>query len=103
MTTPPPTGDPELDRALAEMAAQTAKFEEVSRLLQETRGRGESAGGQVAVEITPQGSLAALHIDPRAMRLGSKALTEAIVEAYRLAEEDVTGRSFDIARTVTET
>ncbi|TDD19196.1 YbaB/EbfC family nucleoid-associated protein [Nonomuraea diastatica] len=101
MITPPPTGDPELDRVLAEMAAQTAGFEEISRLLQETRGRGESAGGQVAVEVTPAGSLAALHIDPRAMRLGSRALSEAIVEAYRLAEEDVTGQSFDIARTAT--
>ncbi|MFI6738351.1 YbaB/EbfC family nucleoid-associated protein [Nonomuraea sp. NPDC050451] len=99
MTTPR-TGDPELDRALAEMAARTAELEEVSRLLEETRGRGESAGGQVAVELKPTGSLAGLRIDPRAMRLGSQALADAIVEAFRRAEDDVAGQSYDLARTV---
>ncbi|MEQ4725778.1 YbaB/EbfC family nucleoid-associated protein [Nonomuraea sp. B19D2] len=98
--TSPHTGDPEIDRALAEMAAQTARFEEVSRLLEETRGRGESAGGQVAVELRHTGSLAGLHIDPRAMRLGSQALADAILEAFRLAEEDMAGQSYDLARTV---
>ncbi|TYB65389.1 YbaB/EbfC family nucleoid-associated protein [Nonomuraea sp. PA05] len=102
MTTPPRTGDPELDRALAEMAAGTARLEEVSRLLRETTGRGESAGGQVAVELTATGSLAGLHIDPRALRLGSHALVEAITEAFRQAEEDVAGRSHDLARTAFE-
>ncbi|MET9242822.1 YbaB/EbfC family nucleoid-associated protein [Nonomuraea sp. NPDC003709] len=99
MTTPR-TGDPELDRALAEMAARTAELEEVSRLLEETRGRGESAGGQVVVELKPTGSLAGLRIDPRAMRLGSQALADAIVEAFRLAEDDVAGQSYDLAKTV---
>ncbi|GAA3203102.1 YbaB/EbfC family nucleoid-associated protein [Nonomuraea helvata] len=102
MTTPH-TGDPEIDRALAEMAAQTARFEEVSRRLEETRGRGQSAGGQVVVELRHTGSLAALRIDPRALRLGSQALTDAIVEAFRLAEEDVTGQSYDLAKTMFDT
>ncbi|MFC5831804.1 YbaB/EbfC family nucleoid-associated protein [Nonomuraea insulae] len=102
MTTPPRTGDPELDRALAEMAAQTSRLEEVSRLLGETRGRGESAGGQVAVELAGTGTLADLHIDPRALRLGSKALVEAIKEAFGRAEEDVAERSHALARTVFE-
>ncbi|GAA2210902.1 hypothetical protein GCM10009850_063610 [Nonomuraea monospora] len=102
MMTPPRTGDPELDRALAEMAASTARLEEVSRLLRETTGRGESLGGQVAVELTATGSLAGLHIDPRALRLGSQALIEAITEAFRQAEEDVAGRSHDLARTAFE-
>jgi DNA-binding protein YbaB len=102
MTTPPPTGDPELDRALAEMAALTAGFEEVRRRMEDTRGRGESAGGQVAVELTPTGSLAALHIDPRALRLGSQALAEAIMEAFGKAEEDVAGQSYELAKTLFE-
>ncbi|MFG1704338.1 YbaB/EbfC family nucleoid-associated protein [Nonomuraea sp. M3C6] len=101
MTTPR-SGDPEIDRALAELAARTAGFEEVSRGLEEIRGRGESAGGQVAVELTPTGSLAALRIDPRAMRLGSQDLAEAIVEAFGQAEEDVAAQSFDLARTLFE-
>jgi DNA-binding protein YbaB len=84
------------------MAALTAGFEEVRRRMEEARGRGESAGGQVAVELTPTGSLAALHIDPRAMRLGSQALTEAVLDAFRKAEEDVAGQSFDLAKTLFE-
>jgi DNA-binding protein YbaB len=96
------SGDPEIDRALAELAAHAAGFEEATRLLAETRGRGESAGGQVAVELSPNGSLTALRIDPRALRLGSQALAEAVIEAYRRAEEDVAGQSFDVARTLFE-
>jgi DNA-binding protein YbaB len=103
MTTPPRTGDPELDRALADLAAGTARLEEVSRLLRETTGHGESAGGQVAVELSATGSLVGLHLDPRALRLGSQALAEAIMEAFRRAEEDVAGRSHDLARTAFET
>ncbi|MFC4116933.1 YbaB/EbfC family nucleoid-associated protein [Nonomuraea zeae] len=102
MTTPPRTGDPELDRALAEMAALTAGFEDVRRRVEETRGRGESAGGQVAIELTSAGSLAALRIDPRALRLGSQALAEAVMEAFRKAEEDVAGQSFELARALFE-
>ncbi|NJP88329.1 YbaB/EbfC family nucleoid-associated protein [Nonomuraea sp. FMUSA5-5] len=98
-TTPPRTGDPELDHALAELAARTTRLEEVSRLLSETTGRGESAGGQVAVELSATGSLAGLHLDPRALRLGSHGLEEAITEAFRRAEEDVARRSHDLART----
>ncbi|UBU17510.1 YbaB/EbfC family nucleoid-associated protein [Nonomuraea gerenzanensis] len=102
MTTPPRTGDPELDRAIAELAARTTRLEEVGRLLRETTGRGESAGGQVAVELSATGSLAGLHLDPRALRLGSQALAEAITEAFRRAEEDVAARSHDLARTAFE-
>jgi DNA-binding protein YbaB len=98
----PSTGDPEIDRAIAELAAHTARFEEMSRLLEQTRGRGESAGGQVTVEVSPTGALAGLRIDPRAMRMGSQALVEAVLEAYRKAEEDVAGRSFDVTRTLFE-
>ena len=45
-------------------------------------------GGQVEVEVLPSGALSSLRIESRAMRLGSQALTEAILEAARQAEKD---------------
>ncbi|MEV6862255.1 YbaB/EbfC family nucleoid-associated protein [Streptosporangium subroseum] len=86
------TGDPEIDRALSQLMAQTAGFEEVRRQIDEARGRGEGANGQVTVEVLATGSLRALRIDPRAMRLGSEVLAEAILEAVRQAEEDASNQ-----------
>ncbi|MCG5220526.1 YbaB/EbfC family nucleoid-associated protein [Streptosporangium sp. KLBMP 9127] len=88
-----PTGDPELDRMLSALGEQTARFEKVGRDLAETRGTGEAAGGQVVVEVCADGSLKDLRIDPRAMRLGSAALAEAILGAARAAQQDVAGRA----------
>ncbi|MGW0811056.1 YbaB/EbfC family nucleoid-associated protein [Nonomuraea sp. NPDC002799] len=98
----PSTGDPEIDRALAELAAQTAGLDEARRKIEETKGRGESVRGQVVVEVGASGSLVSLHIDPRAMRLGSQALAEAITEAFGLAEQDVADKSFGLARELFE-
>jgi DNA-binding protein YbaB len=88
-----PTGDPEVDEVLEALAAQSARFEAVGRRLSETRGRGESEDGRVIVEALPGGSLVALRIDPRAMRLGSEALAEAILAAARRAEADAADRA----------
>jgi DNA-binding protein YbaB len=90
----PSTGDPEIDRAVAELMARTAGLEEASRRLEHLRGRGASADGQVRVEVEPGVTLASLHIGPRAMRLGSEALAGAIMEAVRRAEEDLADHTF---------
>jgi DNA-binding protein YbaB len=92
--TMPSTGDPEIDRAVAELMARTADLEETGRRLEHLRGRGASADGQVRVEVEPGATLASLHIAPRAMRLGSEALTDAIMEAVRQAEEDLAAHTF---------
>ncbi|MDF2709533.1 MAG: hypothetical protein K0R62_5185 [Nonomuraea muscovyensis] len=92
------SGDPEIDRMLAQLAQQTELLEEVGRSLEEARGRGVAADGQVQVEVLPSGGLAALRIAPRAMRLGSEELAEAIMEAARRAEEDVTGQAFAVTQ-----
>lgn len=92
MTTPQEpfqrTGDPEIDHGLAQLAAQMAGLEEVGRQLGEVSGHGEGADGQVVVKVLPSGSLASVRIDPRALRLGSEALAEAIMTAARQAEDD---------------
>jgi DNA-binding protein YbaB len=88
-----PTGDPEFDRMLSALGEQTARFEKVGRELAETRGKGQAAGGRVMVEVSADGSLQDLKIDPRAMRLGSEVLAEAIMCAARDAQHDVAGRT----------
>ncbi|MCA2223168.1 YbaB/EbfC family nucleoid-associated protein [Nonomuraea sp. NPDC052129] len=98
----PRSGDPEIDRALAQLAVQTAQFEEVGRRLESARGRGVAADGQVTVEVLPSGGLASVHIAPRAMRLGSEALCEALMEAARQAEDDVTAQTFTATQALFE-
>ncbi|MFG3442115.1 YbaB/EbfC family nucleoid-associated protein [Nonomuraea sp. NPDC047897] len=97
MTTPR-SGDPEIDRMLAQLAEQTELLEEVGRGLEAARGHGEAADGLVRVEVLPSGGLAAVRIAPRAMRLGSEELAEAIMEAARQAEEDVTGQTLAVTQ-----
>jgi DNA-binding protein YbaB len=82
------TGDPEADRLLAGIWEQTNRMEEVGQSLAETRGRGEAADGHVQVEVLASGELAALRLDPRALRLGSEALAEAILAASGEAARD---------------
>ncbi|MEU7856573.1 YbaB/EbfC family nucleoid-associated protein [Nonomuraea sp. NPDC049141] len=96
----PTSGDPEIDRALAQLAAQTAQLEEVGRRLESARGRGVAADGQVTVEVLPSGGLASVRIAPRAMRLGSEALSDALMEAARQAEEDVSAQTFAATQTI---
>ncbi|MFC6083142.1 YbaB/EbfC family nucleoid-associated protein [Sphaerisporangium aureirubrum] len=93
-----PTGDPEVDQVLETLAVQTAQFEEVGRRLSATLGRGEAEDGRVVVEVRTGGSLASLHIDPRALRLGSEALAEAILRAAKDAETNVASRAEAVMR-----
>ncbi|WP_424535173.1 YbaB/EbfC family nucleoid-associated protein [Sphaerisporangium viridialbum] len=94
----PSTGDREVDAVLEALATQSARFQEAGQRLSETRGRGEAEEGRVVVEVLPSGSLAALRIDPRAMRLGSEALAEAILRAAREAEGDAAERAESLMR-----
>ncbi|GGL10667.1 hypothetical protein Sme01_16000 [Sphaerisporangium melleum] len=87
------SGDPQVDEVLEALAAQSAMFEAAGRRMAETRGQGEAEDGRVVVEVSPGGSLVSLRIDPRAMRLGSEALAEAIIAAARQAEQDAARRA----------
>lgn len=53
----------------------------------DVRGAGEAANGQVRADVGPDGLLAALHVDPRALRLGSQELARQIVVAVRTAQQ----------------
>jgi DNA-binding protein YbaB len=60
------------------------------------RGEGTSADGRVVVEVMPSGALAALKIDPRAMRLGSEALAEQIMAASRDAAQSASEQTNEL-------
>ena len=69
------------------------KFEEIGALedqMKDVRGTGTAEDGKVEVVAAPGGVLLEVNINPRAMRLGSEALGEAIIEASRAAAVDAT-------------
>lgn len=57
--------------------------------LAEARGSGEAAGGLVRAEVDGTGDLVGLVIEPKAMRLASEDLAEAVREAIGLARTQV--------------
>jgi DNA-binding protein YbaB len=59
---------------------------EISRFTQ-ARASGEAANGMVRLAIDGTGDLVELTIDPRAMRLPSTDLADAVREAFRTARD----------------
>lgn len=82
------TGDEELARLLRGYQRELAEIEDLRDRIASVEGRGEAAGGRVVVNVTQTGALAGVTIDPRAMRLGSEQLAEAIMEAASAATRD---------------
>ncbi|MEU4830824.1 YbaB/EbfC family nucleoid-associated protein [Streptosporangium sp. NPDC023615] len=81
------TGNPEVDRLVEGFDALSLQYEGMLKELGDLRARGEAADGLVSVEVAPGGALLGVDINPRAMRLGSEALSEAIMEAVTAASQ----------------
>ncbi|MFI6455287.1 YbaB/EbfC family nucleoid-associated protein [Streptosporangium amethystogenes] len=81
-------GDEELDRLLERFHHEVTGLEELQKSTSEVRGRGEAAQGRVTAETSLTGALTGLTIDPRAIRLGSGELAEAILQAADEAARD---------------
>ncbi|SEH02900.1 YbaB/EbfC DNA-binding family protein [Nonomuraea solani] len=92
------TGDLELDRIMAEFQANSQEFSEVIGLAGEIAGEAASPDDKVRVRVSSSGQLTALHIDPRAMRLGSRELAETIMDLSMRATEDAARRLMDVTR-----
>ncbi|MFI6598243.1 YbaB/EbfC family nucleoid-associated protein [Nonomuraea sp. NPDC050536] len=82
----------EFGRLLDEFRDEVRPLDDLQEEVAAIRGHGEAAGGQVRAEALPNGALAGLRLDPRALRMGADALAEAIVEAATLAATDVTAK-----------
>jgi DNA-binding protein YbaB len=84
------SGNLELDRHLQALTAALDKAGGLQARLAELRGVGSAADGLVEVNVGPGGGLTDLRLDPRAMRLDSGSLREAILDAARQATEQLT-------------
>ncbi|WP_166427650.1 YbaB/EbfC family nucleoid-associated protein [Nonomuraea mesophila] len=89
-------GDQELDRLLSGYREDVAALERLNDQVTAVRGRGRAAQGRVVAEVTQTGGLTGLTIDPRAMRLGSDALAEAILEAAGAAAREAEQAAADL-------
>ncbi len=80
--------DLNLDRMQQRAGSELAKVQNLRERLGTMVGRAEAADGRVKVEYAPTG-LSMLEIDPRAMRMASTDLADAIKTAVRKAEADL--------------
>ncbi|TDC02224.1 hypothetical protein E1267_29915 [Nonomuraea longispora] len=89
-------GDQALGRLLSGYREDVAALERLNDQVTAVRGRGRAAQGRVVAEVTQTGGLTGLSIDPRAMRLGSAALAQAILEAAGEAARDAEQAAADL-------
>ncbi|MBB6347858.1 YbaB/EbfC family nucleoid-associated protein [Nonomuraea muscovyensis] len=82
------SGDEELDRLLEQFSGEITALEELQGRIAGVRGRGADDQGRVIAETSLTGALVGLTIDPRAMRLGSAELAEAVLRAAGQATAD---------------
>jgi DNA-binding protein YbaB len=97
------TGDPELDRLMTEFQANSREFSDVITGIGDVVGQAASTDDKVRVRVSASGQLVGLHIDPRAMRLGSQELVEKIMELSGRATEDAARRVLELTRPYLET
>ncbi|MFG1948419.1 YbaB/EbfC family nucleoid-associated protein [Nonomuraea sp. NPDC048826] len=93
-----PTGDPELDRLMTEFRANSQEFSDVMGQVGEVVGRAATQDDRIQVRVSASGQLTALHIDPRAMRMGSRELADTIMDLSRRAAEDAARRLMEVTR-----
>ena len=82
--------DPEdLERITARAEEMLARVDELRSEIDVAVGRGEAADGQVRVTAGASGRLMEVVLAPRAMRLDSQKLADAVLEAAQRAQDDV--------------
>ncbi|MFG3438917.1 YbaB/EbfC family nucleoid-associated protein [Nonomuraea sp. NPDC047897] len=84
----PASGDEELDRLLEQFSGDITALQQLQQRIADVRGHGVSEQGRVTAETSLTGALVGLTIDPRAMRLGSAELAEAVLRAAGRATAD---------------
>ncbi|TDE41581.1 YbaB/EbfC family DNA-binding protein [Nonomuraea mesophila] len=82
--------DPEdLERITARAEEMLARVEELRSEIDVAVGHGVAADGQVRVTVGPSGRLTEVELAPRAMRMDSRRLAEAMLRAAQEAQDDV--------------
>jgi DNA-binding protein YbaB len=82
-----------LERLLEEAERTIERSKELEEQLSSLEAEASAAEGRVSVVVGSGGRLKSLTIDPRAMRLGSEELAEAILIAVNGAQEALAQRT----------
>lgn len=89
--------DPEdLERISKESEQALRGLGEIQERLNEIRGTGTAAGGQVVVGADHSGRIDTIRLDPRAMRLSSKELAGELLRAVNEAQDDCTRQAQEL-------
>ncbi|MGI5223804.1 YbaB/EbfC family nucleoid-associated protein [Actinoallomurus sp. CA-142502] len=91
-------GESRIEDLVTTITRRNAALREAQARMSELRGEGRAAAERVTVEVDRFGALTGLRIDPRAMRLGSEALAEAILGAAEQGLRDVRARADEVMR-----
>ena len=81
--------DPQLAARLDQAIAQLERAAELQKQLGELTAEGAAAEGLIRVEVGPSGHPTSLTIDPRAMRMDSTSLSEAVLAAIGSARDQL--------------
>jgi DNA-binding protein YbaB len=88
------------EQLISDLQKQMAAMSQYQEKMTEIRGVGEAAGGLIGATVGPGGVVKDLRLDPRAMRLDSQSLREALLAAIAAAtpnaEEQVAELSGDL-------
>ena len=88
----------DLDRLAAGTSARLAATQELGRRASELVGEARSDDGLIRVACRPGAPLHELHLDPRAMRMVSSDLAEAIQAVAAAARADLDRRTAELTR-----
>jgi DNA-binding protein YbaB len=82
-----------LREAAKTLAERQSHLNEVQERLRIVKGRAQSEDGRITVEVGPTGTVEALKLDPRAMRMASEELAETIVALAKQATNDAAAQT----------
>jgi DNA-binding protein YbaB len=78
-----------MESSLRDMHRQVKQLSSLQEKLSDLVGKAESPDGRIRVECTVAQTPAKLDLDPRAMRMGSQELAEAITALIQEATQDL--------------
>lgn len=78
-----------VDKLVNEAQQRFARLSELRERMSTFEGHAQTEDGRIRATYTATGGLTHLHLDPRAMRMGSEELAETIVSVVQQAARDL--------------
>jgi DNA-binding protein YbaB len=78
-----------VDKLVGEAQQRFARLSELRERMATFEGHAQTEDGRIRATYSASGGLTHLHLDPRALRLGSEELAEKIVEVVQQAARDL--------------